>query len=182
MGITQQARAATFQCLDGPSLSCRAEPASPYIQLRVFGHKPPSSIPLEKHGRSLSSEVWVSCQFGSDIWSMGRLPVCLRPSEVWVGCQFVSDQVGGHHDPLLWGPSICPFQKLLCCEGLPSVHFRYPLLWGPSICPFQWFQTSMHLFLSHRKSSWINSFLSDFFALKKEREKRRDSNPRPLVR
>ena len=72
--------------------------------------------------RRPSSEVWVSCQFGSDIRSMGRLPVCLRPSEVWVGCQFVSDQVNGHHDPLLRGPSICPFQKLLCCEGLPSVH------------------------------------------------------------
>ena len=45
--FTQQARAATFQCLDGPSLYCRAEPASPHIQLRVFGHKPPSSVPLE---------------------------------------------------------------------------------------------------------------------------------------
>ena len=82
-----------------------------FFQCFFLGIKPPSS--------------------GSRCLKYGRLPVWFRPSEVWVSCQFGSDQGRGDTlDPLLWRLSICPFQKsfrILCCKGEICVaNFRPP--------------------------------------------------------
>ena len=75
------------------------------FQCLFLGIKPPSS--------------------GSRYLKYGRLPVWFRPSEVWVSCQFGSDQGRGGHPRSFAVKAfhLSISEEVLCCESSPSVHF-----------------------------------------------------------